>query len=115
MWKVCQKDKQAKVRPIWEFGIMLGVRRRSGGFWIAGEKGEIKNARAVRRNPVENRWGVDSRRWVKHVLWHRFKGDEYADGEVPVAVEFEETLEEKKKGGGPSVVVKMRGVRPREV
>ncbi len=30
LWKVYQKDKMEKLNPRWEYGIFVGVKRRSG-------------------------------------------------------------------------------------
>ncbi len=64
----------AKMKQRWAYGIFLGVSRKSGEIWTALENGEVRKARAVRRIPVEERWGKDCRRWVKHVPWNRYKG-----------------------------------------
>ena len=40
LWKVCRANKRMKVRPRWEFGIMVGVRRRMG---ILGSRREKRN------------------------------------------------------------------------
>ena len=32
LWKIPKKDKMAKLRQRWEYGIFVGVRRRSGEF-----------------------------------------------------------------------------------
>ncbi len=62
------------------------VNRKSREIWVACENRDVKKMRAVRRIPFEERWGGDSRKWVKHVPWNRYKGDEYQDGEVPEGV-----------------------------
>ena len=55
-----------KINSRWEFGIFVGVRRRSGEVWVAVE-GKILSARSVRRIPVEQRWGEDCISWVDRV------------------------------------------------
>jgi hypothetical protein len=80
LWKIPMKKKLAKMKQRWAYGIFLGV--KSGEIWTASENGEVRKVRAVRRIPFEERWGGDSRRWVKHVPWNRYKGDEYQDGEM---------------------------------
>ncbi len=95
-----------KISTRWEYGIVVGIRQRSGEVWIATEDG-VKTARSVRRIPPEDRWCIDCLTWVKHVPWNRYAGDEGADGEIP---------EEKKEAGEsqPSVIIKTQSVGPRE-
>ena len=63
------------------------------GIWLA---------RAIKRVPEEERWTEDTVNWVMWAPWHRYKGDESEDGEVPEGVPMEErkegttSLEEKK-------------------
>ena len=52
--KVKPTAKLEKINSRWEFGIFVGVRRRSGEVWIA-VKGNVLSARSVRRIPVEQR------------------------------------------------------------
>ena len=74
---------------------------------------------------MRERWSGDTRRWVKGVPWHKYKGDEYEDGEMPEGVEAEDpekeagedeaTKHEDDGGRSPEpVVVKMREPKPRE-
>ena len=60
----------------------MGVRRKSGEGWVS-VKDKVFGVRSVRRIPVEDRWGEDCVGWVKRAPWNRYKGDEFADGEVP--------------------------------
>ena len=82
LYKVKPKDKNEKINPRWEYGIFVGVRRRSGELWIA-IKDQVFAVRSVRRIPIESRWSEDCVKWVNRAPWNRYKGDEYADGEVP--------------------------------
>ena len=92
--------KAEKFRGRWEYGILVGVRRRSGEFWVADREGSIQAIRSVRRLSAEQRWGKDNRRWVKGVPWKRYKGDEYQDGEVPDGVEVQDQVDEEGALGG---------------
>ena len=65
-----------KINSRWEFGIFVGVRRRSGEVWVA-VRGKILSAWPVRRVPVEHRWGFG------RVPWNRYMEALDADGEVP--------------------------------
>ena len=63
-YKAKPKDKQEKINTRWEYGISVGVRRKSGEIWISvGDK--VLGARSVRRIPVEDRWSEDCVKWVK--------------------------------------------------
>ena len=62
MYKVKPTAKLEKLNSRWEFGIFVGVRRRSGEVWIA-VKGKILSARSVRRISVEKRWGGGGYGW----------------------------------------------------
>ena len=55
LYKVKPKDKNEKINPRWEYGIFVGVRRRSGELWIA-IKDHVFAVRSVRRIPIESRW-----------------------------------------------------------
>jgi len=106
LWMKRTKEKMEKINPRWEYGIFIGVRRRSGEVFVATKEGEIKRVRSVRRIPEEQRWGLDCVNWVKGVPWNFGKGDENADGDIP-----EEKLVVAARGGAgagggsPEVVV----------
>ena len=100
LWKKVGGSRAEKFRGRWEYGIFIGVRRRSGEFWVADKDGKVQAIRSVRRLAVEERWGKDNRRWVKGVPWNRYKGDEYQDGEIPKGVEVEEKVDENCALGG---------------
>ena len=67
LYKVKIKDKLQKINTRWEFGIFVGVRRRSGEVWVA-VKGKLMVVRSVRRIPVEERWSKDCVEWVDRVI-----------------------------------------------
>ena len=67
LYKVRPKDKQEKINTRWEYGIFVGVRRKSGEVWIS-VKDKVFGVRSVRRIPVEDRWGEDCIGWVKRAL-----------------------------------------------
>jgi hypothetical protein len=83
-----KSGKMEKLKPKWDYGIFVGVRPRSGEVIIATPTG-ITKARSVRRIPIEDRWTMDTLKWVKHVPWHRFDSDPEADGELPEDVDRE--------------------------
>eukprot|EP00973_Karenia_brevis_P067240 9350349-Karenia_brevis.AAC.1 len=75
-----------------EYGIFVGINRKSNEFLIATVEG-IKKARTVKRIPKEERWSEDCLKWAP---WKRHEGDEEADGEVPEGVKDEDREERKK-------------------
>jgi hypothetical protein len=114
MYKKKKRDKGAKIEARWEKGIFVGARPCSGEFWISLPSG-IRKCRSVRRLPCEERWGLDSLAWVKHVPWHLYRGDVLADGDIPEdnAVEPEPLAAADAREGPAGVVVKMRAPPPR--
>ena len=48
------------------------------------------SVRSVRRVPVERRWGIDRVKWAKWAPWHKYQGDDRADGEIPEGAVDEE-------------------------
>ena len=120
MYKKTVQNKASKIEPRWEKGIFVGVRARSVEFLVATAQG-IKKVRSVRRVAVQDRWGEDSVKWVRHVPWHLYKGDENADGDIPEEqlVEAEGLMDhvrgpgEGLESGGPATVVKVRKAPPR--
>jgi hypothetical protein len=114
MFKKKRKDKSAKIDARWEKGIFVGARPCSGEFWIAMPSG-IRKCRSVRRLPLEERWGLDSLAWVKHVPWHLYRGDSQADGDIPEDNAVEpEILPETSRGDSSGIVVTMKAVPPRD-
>lgn len=51
LYKVKVKKKLEKINTRWEFGIFVGVRRRSGEVWVA-TKGQLISVRSI---PMEER------------------------------------------------------------
>ena len=120
LYKIKLGNKLEKINARWEHGIFVGVRRKSGEVWIAKPDGIVK-ARSVKRIPFEERWGEDCVNWVKWVPWHRYRGDEFQDGEVPEGVPESERaspVDEKPKvnvgGKGGVVFVETREKVPRK-
>ena len=105
LWKVRKKTgKQEKLNARWEYGIFVGVRPRSGELIIATPAGICK-VRSVRRVPMEDRWTIDTLKWVKHVPWHRCDNDPEADGEIPEDVDREPTAAATMGGQHQRIVI----------
>ena len=113
LYKVKPKDKQEKINSRWEYAIFIGVRRRSGELWVA-VKDSVFAVRSVRRIPVEERWNEDCIKWVNRAPWNRYKGDEYADGEVPEQVTAQSDPATAVNTGGGTVIIETRHRMPRE-
>ena len=111
LYKVKPKDKNEKINSRWEFGIFIGVRRRSGELWIS-IKDQVIAVRSVRRIPKEERWCEDCVKWVTRAPWNRYKGDEYADGDVPDAVAAEKIEPDVSPRG--TIVIETCEKAPRE-
>eukprot|EP00973_Karenia_brevis_P018495 2535040-Karenia_brevis.AAC.1 len=72
--------KLEKIKARMEYGIFVGVNRKSNEFLVATVEG-VKKARTIKRIPKEERWSEDCLKWVKWAPWKRHEGDEEADGE----------------------------------
>ena len=75
-----------KLEPRWEYGIFIGVRRRSGEVYVATEGKMVKMARTIRRVPEEDRWAVANFDLVRQAPWNLGNDDKEADG---LASEFD--------------------------
>eukprot|EP00973_Karenia_brevis_P023329 3212314-Karenia_brevis.AAC.1 len=96
-----------KIKSRCEYGIFVGVNRRSNEFLISTERGVLK-VRSIERIPKGETWGEDNLRWVKWAPWKRHEEDEEADGEVPEGVGDEERKKkdhESVSGGDKDRVV----------
>ena len=54
LFKVKKDVKMEKINPRWEYGIFVGIRRRSGEVMVSRPEG-ITMARSVKRIPLEQR------------------------------------------------------------
>ena len=108
-------SKLKKLNPRWEFGIFVGVRRKSNEVWGVNKSG-AHLVRSIKRVPEEKRYSKDNLEWVQWVPWHRYKGAEDADGEIPEGVPVEERLTSggQVDGGVPKVIIKTREKAPRD-
>ena len=89
LYKLKKGNKMEKLNARWDYGIFVGIRRRSNEVMVSTKEG-IVMARSIKRIPVESRWGNDCLEWVKWAPWNRYKDAEDADGEVPEGVPAEE-------------------------
>jgi hypothetical protein len=105
-------NRMEKINARWDYGIFLGVRRRSNEVWLATQDGII-SIRTVRRIPMERRWSEDCVKWVKWAPWHRYKDAPDADGDLPEGVPAEERRSEAP-AGERVIVVDTRAKAPRE-
>ncbi len=71
LFKLKPAQKMEKINPRWEYGIFVGVRRRSGEICVS-IKEKVCAVRSVTRIPAENRWSRDSVDWVTRVPWNRY-------------------------------------------
>ena len=52
LWKLPKQAKMAKFKQRWEYGIFVGVRRRSGEFWVVDTEDKVQAVRSVWRIPL---------------------------------------------------------------
>ena len=81
MWKQKPIGVLRKLETQWKFGIFICIKRSSGEFLIADERGEMKCARTVRRVPLQSRLIVENLEWVKFTPWNLGSSDPLAEGE----------------------------------
>ena len=81
LYKIQPRAKLQKIQPRWDFGIFIGVRRRSNEVMIATKEG-ILFVRSVKRIPFEKRWSSDCLKWIRWAPWNKYRGAEDADGDV---------------------------------
>ena len=99
LYKIKPSQKMEKINARWDYGIFVGVRRRSGELWIAAQD-QIFSVRSVRRIAVEQRWSRDCVEWVSRVPWNKYKDAMDADGDLPEGVSVEEKKGSENPGGG---------------
>ena len=111
-WKRKLGNVKQKLNSRWKKGIFVGVNRSSHEALVVNEEGMVY-ARDIIRLPVEQRWSDDCVNWVRWVPWHRYKGDEEADGDLPEEVSGGEE-EEKEKEGDRVVFIDTKQKVPRK-
>ena len=112
LYKIKAGQRLEKINSRWDFGIFVGVRKRSNEIWVATREGII-SVRSVRRIPVEKRWGKDNIEWVKWAPWNRYKDARDADGDVPEGIPTEERAKDEATGNR-TIIVETRERAPRE-
>jgi len=75
----------ARLASVWNDGVFIGVRGKSGEVIIADADGVWKT-RSIQRKPIQDRWDPSSADLVKHVPWRSSEGDPDGDGEVPEVI-----------------------------
>ena len=80
-----------KLTCMWEDGVYLGVRGRSGEI-IVGDKKGVWKTRTVQRKPVQDRWTQESASMVVGVPWRTSEDDGNADGEKLEVMKLPEEL-----------------------
>ena len=112
-YKGKKKQKLEKLNARWDYGIFVGVRRKSNEMLVVTEKG-LEEVRSVRRLPEERRWGEDNLNWVKWAPWRRYKDAVEADGDLPEGVPAGEQRRNEDQPGR-LVVVDTRERAPGEL
>ena len=96
-YKKKKGQKLEKLNARWEYGVLVGVRRRSNELMVV-TKEEIEEVRSIRRIPVEHRWGEDCLGWAQWAPLGRYTNSEDADGDLPEGVPAEEPRGEPIRG-----------------
>ena len=69
-----------KLTVLWEEGVFLGVKGRTGEFIVGDSKG-IWKTRTLQRTPAGSRWEQKNAELVRGVPWNLSEEDEKADGD----------------------------------
>ena len=81
---------------LWEDGIFLGVKGKSGEFKVS-DRGGVWKTRTVRRKPVQERWLPSGADMVIGVPWNVKEGDPKADGDLPTEVVWPELSADERR------------------
>ena len=83
-----------KLSVMWEDGVFLGVKGRTGEYVIGDAKGVWKT-RTIQRKPMEERWSAENAEKVKWVPWKVNEADEKEDGEMLEVIRMDEWASEE--------------------
>ena len=78
----------AKMTVLWQEGVFLGVKGRTGEFIIGDAKGVWKT-RTLQRTPAGTRWARSNAELVKGVPWKTRDDDDKADGDEMEAIKLD--------------------------
>ena len=65
---------------LWDEGVFLGVKARTGEFVVGDAKG-IWKTRTIQRTPTGSRWDQKNAELIIGVPWNTGENDEKADGD----------------------------------
>ena len=85
-----------KLSVMWEDGVYLGIKGKSGEVIVATKTG-IWKARTVQRKPMSERWTPGSVDEVRHVPWRTSDNDPEVDGERPRVIRLTPEEEEVER------------------
>ena len=89
-----------KLAVLWEEGVFLGVKGRTGEFIVGNSKGVWKT-RTLQRTPTGSRWARSNAELVRGVPWKTRDDDERADGEDMEVIKLNpEEAPPADQGGG---------------
>ena len=78
-----------KLSVMWEDGVYLGVKGKSGEIMVGNATGVWKT-RTVQRKPLDERWDSGNLELVRFVPWRVSADDPDMDGELPTAIKLDE-------------------------
>ena len=87
----------AKMTVLWQEGVFLGVKGRTGEFIIGDSKGVWKT-RTLQRTPASTRWARSNAEMVRGVPWKTSEDDQKADGDDMEVIKLDEVPQTHQEG-----------------
>ena len=87
----------AKMTVLWQDGVFLGVKGRTGEFIIGDPKGVWKT-RTLQRTPASIRWARSNAEMVRGVPWKTSEDDQKADGDDMEVIKLDDIPETHQEG-----------------
>ena len=87
----------AKMTVLWQEGVFLGIKGRTGEFIVGDPKGVWKT-RTLQRTPMSTRWARSNAEMVRGVPWKTSEDDQKADGDDMEVIKLDEVPEAHQGG-----------------
>ena len=92
-----------KLSSLWEDGVFLGVRGKSGEL-VVGDRHGVWKTRTIRRKPFDERWSKENLELVVGVPWRTSETDPQVDGEPLEVIRPGPRIAEEDKERGQEAV-----------